>query len=268
MNIPSAELQAAGVDLGAVVAEEFLNQFSAAHFRHVPDIYSGKQRFTNFGNDIEIAYSFKKPITFGLTQIPLKRFRPLWHSHLVRKGASSLRLEQILDTPSNLSLEASDVDFTITCYDGHTNNVVLVIDFTWQIDARCAVTLNSNVLTLEPIKIQFSPGALQLLAVIRKKLGGSASKNALSSCGKIGQPQDPAWCAKAEEFILFLLNTVLATQMTNFVRSWTLPNAIQLFDGINLSPNYLAIHDGLLILGGKVTSAPVGISPFTIRLNL
>jgi hypothetical protein len=269
VNIPFAELQAAGVDLGAIVTKDFLNDFSAAHFKHVPAIYTGKQRFTDFGNDIEIAYTFEAPITFDLArQISPERFKGLWHSHLLHKGADkSLRLDQIVSTPANLSLEAPSVDFTITCYQGHTSTVVLVIDFNWKIDATCAVSLTNGLLTLEPLKVEFAPSGTKLLDLIRKKLEENTDRRENANCGMVGSPQDPKWCAEAEQFILFLLNSVLSTQMTNFVRSWTLPNAIQLFDGVTLAPNYLAIHDEMIILGGTVSSAPIGLSPIHTQVE-
>jgi hypothetical protein len=267
MNIPYQELQKAGVDIAGIVTEDFLNKFSDAHFRHVPDIYTGSQRFTNFDNDIEIAYNFTHAVVFDLDPISATRFKRIWCSHLQTKGASSLKIDQIFAVPANLALEADKIKFTITGYDGHTNNVILKIDFTWKLEARCAVSFRSGLLTLEPIKIEFSPASIHLVQVIRKKLARLSRKRELSICGVIGSPNDPVWCAKAEQFILFLLNSVLSTQMTNFVRAWRLPISINLFDGIAFSPNYLSIHDDMLVLGGQVTSAPVGVSPIQHQID-
>src|SRR5579883_301689 len=230
MNIPYQELQAAGMDLAAVVTEAFLNNFSAAHFRNVPAIYTGSKRFTNFDNDIEIAYQFNSPIQFTLTQIAPGKFKKVWLAHLKARGAASLSLKDILDTPANLTITAANVQFTVVGYQGHTNVVVLTIPFTWNLTARCAVSVTSGDLTLQPVKIELSPGAQQLQVLLRKKLRKLAPPNKPEReclCGKIGNPPDPEWCAKAEQFILFMLNTLLATEMTNFVLSWKLPNAIQ-----------------------------------------
>jgi hypothetical protein len=261
MNIPYQDMQNGAVDLGAVVTEQFLNDFSAGHFKDVPDIYSGHQRFTNFGNDIDIAYQFKKPILFHLTPIPIQHFKRIWHSYLKKKGAASLTAEQVVLVPPNLGLEADDVTFTITCYDGHSSTVVLTITFDWKITGLCSISLSSGTLTLVPIKLEFSDANSLLLEVLRRELDAVIrERNGGGPCGQAGST-DPVWCAKAEEFILFLLNSVLSVQMSNFVTTWKLPNAIQLFDGVNLSPNFLLIQNGMLVVGGQITTQPLGISP-------
>ena len=175
MIIPYQEMQNGAVDLGAVITEQFLNDFSAGHFKDVPAIYSGHQRFTNFGNDIDIAYQFKKPIIFDLASMPAHHFKRIWHSYLKKKGASSLAAERIVVVPPNLGLEADDVTFTITCYEGHTSTVVLTIVFDWKITALCSLSLSAGTLTLAPIQIDFSDASL-LLETLQKKLDGKMRK--------------------------------------------------------------------------------------------
>jgi hypothetical protein len=41
MPIEPTKLKAAGCNIGANLSQELLNRFSAAHFQHVPSIYSG-----------------------------------------------------------------------------------------------------------------------------------------------------------------------------------------------------------------------------------
>src|SRR6185437_4814392 len=141
------------------------------------------------------------------------------------------------------------------------------IDFNLKIEALRAVTLNCGDLTLEPIKIAFSPAPNVLLRTLRRELTEATGNTQRHVCAMVGDPDDPVWCADAEKFVLFLLNTVLSGPITNFVRSWHLPNAVQLFDGVSLNPTYLAVQNGLLIVGGTVTSNAAGVSPIQAQID-
>ena len=53
---------------------------------------------------------------------------------------------------------------------------------------------------------------------------------------------------------------MIAVQLSNFIRSWELPKAIELVDGVDFKPSYLDVKADYLALGGHVTMSPVAIS--------
>lgn len=273
MTIDVDELVRNGVDIAAAINEAFLNKFSASHHKKLPNLYQGKQRFSNFNNDIEIRYNVRNPIKFNLSlSVPPARFKRLWLSHLKVKGAPpSLSLQDIITTPPNARLKSDAVLFQVVVYDGHSNNEILSVDFSWDLEVLAAIVMTGNVLTLDPLRVTFSAGSSVILEEISKKIAAEAASQNLpmkpSHDITLGDPSDPVWCAKVEQLILLVINQVLAAQISNFVRSWELPRAIQIVDGIAISPTYLAIRGGDLIVGAQITTHPIGISPLQARLD-
>ncbi|MGF6790176.1 hypothetical protein [Paraburkholderia sp. 35.1] len=271
MSIPVDDLKAAGADVGAGVNEIFLNRFSAAHFKAVPSLYSGKQRFDNFDQPVEVAFAVTTPIVFDLAPLLPARFEKLWLAHLRAKGSPVPLSGTVPTTPPNLVVTTSDMKFVVTVLkkDGSTD---FSVDFDWDMTARCGVLLvdladNRRAIRLDPLKVEFSTPQLTIQKdirdAIRAKLKIKEEKEA--------DPQlkhDTKWCIDLEKLFLFIINQVLAIQLANFLKTWELPRAIQLIDGVDVSPSFLAIRDHALIAAGHVLTARAGISSeLSERLN-
>jgi hypothetical protein len=273
MAIDHEELVKNGVDIAGAINEVALNKFSAAHHRAVPDVYRGVQRFGHLDNDIEIRFAVRNPIEFDFSsQIAPSRFKRLWFSHLKAKGApESLTLRRLITTPPNLRLSCSDLYFEIVVFEGHSSTVLFSVDFSWDLEALAAVHLKGSALTLDPLRVSFSAGSTFIASEVAAKVaalaapGGGERKEPHPAT--VGDPADPVWCAKLEQLILLMVNQVLATQISNFIRAWELPRAIEVTDGIALSPTYLAIHGDDLVVGAQVVTPPVGPSILQSQLD-
>lgn len=60
---------------------------------------------------------------------------------------------------------------------------------------------------------------------------------------------------------------MLATQFANFIQQWELPRAIDILQGVQISPFYLDISDHTLIVGGHVIYAPSARSVLEERVS-
>ncbi|ABV95607.1 hypothetical protein Dshi_3879 (plasmid) [Dinoroseobacter shibae DFL 12 = DSM 16493] len=238
MSIDYNDLQSKGVDIAAAINETFLNKFATSHHTANPSLYSGKQRFTQFDNDIEIAFKANTPLTFDFSrQVSRARFKRLWLQHLKIKGVpESTKLDEVLTTPPNVSLGCESVIFEVKIFDGKSNDVLLTVDFDWSLLTLAAISLDDGKLSMEPVRIGFS----QRMAIIEEAIAARVSSK-LSTLGvqqkperpaTFGDPSDPVWCAKLEKMIILLLNQVLAVQIANFIAEFELPRAIEVADGI------------------------------------
>ncbi|HDY91835.1 MAG TPA: hypothetical protein ENH67_09200 [Pseudoalteromonas sp.] len=262
-SIPADELKKYGVDIAGVVNEEFLNGFSESHHKANSGIYTGVQFVTEFDDKISLEYKIQNPIKFDLSPIPKSKFKKIWTHHLNVKGNSSLNETDVIEVPPNLILKTSKINFTVTVFDGNTDNEKLKVSFEWDLEARAAVRQYGDIIKLESIKVEFSVGENVVKNDIKKKL----DLNDRPSNVKFGDPSDPVWCAKVEQLILLLLNKILATQISNFINSWELPNSIELVDGVEVSPVYLAIYNHSLITGAQITSSVKGASPLQSEIE-
>jgi len=257
MGIPYQELEQAGVDIAGAVKEDFLNKFSEGHHRHNSSIYTGKTSIDNFGDRVEVVYKLANPITFDFSPIPSNRFRPVWTSHLLTKGMSANQKENVLSVPPNLGVDGKNVEFEILVYEGTTDTEKLRVPFKWDLTARCAVILNEEngvyTINLEPIKVEFSKGSAFVQKAIHEALVDKSGKSNVSAYSA----GDETWCVKIEELILLLLNNVISSQISNFIRSFELPKAIDLADGISFFPNYLDVTNDYLIVGGQVDESAI-----------
>lgn len=271
MAVDYDELVKNGVDIAGAINEVFLNKFSASHHKTVPDVYEGRQRFSQFDNDVEIQFKVSTPITFDFSPIRDTKFRKLWVSHLIAKGASPVLAGRYSDTPPNLKLYCDEVLFKVIIYDGHSNTVVLSVDFEWGLEAIAAVILTGSVLQLQPMRVSFSTGSTIVASEISARVREITTSRKLPSKPlhpvTFGDPTDPVWCAKLEQMILLLLNQVLATQISNFIKSWELPRAIEVADGIGIAPTYVAIHGDDLVVGAQVVTMPIGPSVLQVQLD-
>ena len=147
MAIDYNELVTKWGDLLSVVNEVFLNKFSASHHKTAPHLYVGKQRFSNFDNDVELRYQVRTPIQFDLSPvIRTARFKRLWITHLKAKGAKPdlVLTHEVLTTPPNLRLYSDDVLFDVVVYEGHSNTEKMRVDFDWAMEALAAISLVEN----------------------------------------------------------------------------------------------------------------------------
>ena len=271
--IDPAPLISNGVDVAGALTEDFLNTFSEAHFKHGSDIYKGSVTITEFDSNLKISYEFMNRIKFELNPIRASLFEALWLSHLRAKGAPGLTAVNIV--PPNLVIRSEKIKFVFTVYKGRTATEDFSVTFEWDIEARCAVHLvdaggNAKAVRLEPLKIVFSKPATTIaseIAAAVKRVGQDRHVSPTKSVGKFGNPRDPEWCTKVEKLILFLVNQVLATSMSNFVREWNLPRAIELIKGVSITPTYLDIVAKALIVGGQVQYALPRVSVHSERIT-
>jgi len=278
MAFPYQKLEANGVDVAGAATEELLNDFSEKHFKHGADIYQGTYRFDDFDSRIEVSYQVQNPIVFDLAPIEPVRFKRLWISHLQTKGAPNL--QNVPVTPPNLRITSKKIKFVITVFKGHTSDVDFSVDFQWDVEARCAVLLidaggDKKAVRLEPIKVTFSVSAstiLKEIAFALRRIGRAktAELQVRETRGHIvafGNPNDPVWCTNVEKLLLFLVNQVLAQNMTNFIKDWDLPRAIEIANGVSISPHYLEVSDKMLIVGGIVNYPTKALSHMDSRVE-
>jgi hypothetical protein len=238
------------VDFGAMISEEFLNRFAVAHHKLNNSIYHITQHISNFGLNLDIKLDVNNPIAFNLSPIDENRFVKIWKSHLMIKGAKK-DVEPPF-TPPNLKISVSNVCFTFIVHK-EDGTIDFETEFNWDIVGTCAVVLdfieNENILRLEPIKLEFSKHETELLAIVQKKFATlKDSKKAAFS----NQLREKMAVNDPEKLVLYLLNQVLATQITNFVQQFKLPKAFELMDGITIEPGFLSIEDRALSVGCKV----------------
>lgn len=259
MTYPYQELEAAGVDIASLVNEKFLNNFSASHHKVNPDLYLGSDYTDELGDRVEIAYKVANPLEFDMNPISESRFRAIYESHLIAKGMNPANKSKLFSVPANLRLTSKKVVFEIAVIDRASGNDVVRVPFHWDMEARCAVTLQEENGTysvrLDPLKVEFSVGEPSVLLEMRQALAGDKSISSLAD-PKQYKAKDPEWCLKIERLILLLVNKVIAVQISNFIRSWELPKAIELVDGVDFKPSYLDVKSDYLALGGHVTMSP------------
>jgi hypothetical protein len=271
--VDPALLVANGVDVAGVITDTFLNNFSDAHFKKGNEIYKGSYEISDFESKLRIFYEFAAAIKFDLSPIPPNRFQSIWISHLKTKGSPNLA--EVPMVPPNLMLSGERVKFRFTVYKGQTNDEDFSVDFEWSLEARCAVLLvevagGERELRLEPIKVKFTKSPEQLSREIAERVALIAQTRGPSrglQNGRFGNPADPEWCIKLEKLFLFLVNQVLAISMTNFIKTWRLPRAIDLIKGVAVSPSYLEIANKMMIVGGQVLYAPSRVSPIAERVT-
>jgi hypothetical protein len=271
MSIPYQQLADAGVDVAGIVTEDFLNKFSIAHHRSLPNLYKGKIVRNDFGPILEISYNVTDPIAFDLNPIDSKSFKPIWRKHLEIKGAALPDIFDQVAAPENVKLTSKKVNFGLAVLDPDNGNVMIKVDFLWDLEARCAISLNSTgsgaVLRLEPIKVEFTKSKNLLLKEIKEKLLQHGGKD-VESKARAFSLLDDEWCLKVEQLLLFLFNGILSAQMSNFIRAWQLPNAIEITDGFQLSPNFLLIAANQMIVGGQVEGHRTGVAELQRTLDV
>ncbi|HVT12454.1 MAG TPA: hypothetical protein VHE55_09315 [Fimbriimonadaceae bacterium] len=261
MPIDVSDLTAHGVDVAGAVKSAFLNKFSAAHHAKYPELYKHSMTFPQFENKLRLDYKVGNPLVFQLSPLSKSRFRSLYLSHA--KARNLAGYAEYVDTPPNVRLTSKGVDFDFIVFkpDGTPDYDV---PFKWDLEALCAVELvqdtpSTRQIRLEPISVEFSKPKGEIVKEIidglRKAAAKSGSKPNPNHSGGFGNPADSDWCTKVENLILFIVNEVLALSIGGFVREFELPRAIELYDSVSLSPNYLSIHDDSLVVGAKVLYA-------------
>lgn len=275
MTLDPKPLMDNAVDVAATVTEEFLNRFSTAHHKAGNDIYHGTYPIPEFSPRLDVKYDVEQPLLFDISPIPMERFAPLWLAHLRAKGAS--KLVSVLETPPNIKLSCGGFRFTFIVYKKDSPEVDFQVDFVWSFEARCAVQLEESTgggkaIRLEPIKVTFSKPMAEIGEEVRTRFQGIlAERKTDSSCAGtmslgISAADEPVWCMELERLILFIVNQVLALQASNFIRSWELPRAFELVEGIGLAPTYLALDANSIVVGGKVAPTTSGVSPVAYEI--
>lgn len=260
MSYPYSELEAAGVDIASLVNEVFLNNFSTSHHKTNFNIYQGVDHTDQLGDRVEIKYTVSNPLKFDLNPISKSRFRSLYEAHLVAKGMDLSKKAMLHTIPANLKITSKGILFEIAVIDANTGTDIVRVPFNWDMEARCAVCLketNGNYsVSLDPLKIEFSAGETAILQEIRKALIEKKKSEPLETPESY-KSKDPDWCIKIERLILLLVNKVISVQLSNFIRSWELPKAIELVDGVDFRPSYLDVKNDYLAIGGHVTMSPI-----------
>ncbi len=245
------------VDFGGIITEEFLNRFSQSHFKYNNQIYHGKQHITNFGLNMDIKYDLSNAIVFDLSPIADDKFMLVWKKHLAVKGANERTLSNLATTPPNLKISVLGVTFTFIVYK-EDGSVDFTADFNWDISGTCAVLLDNiegeYILRLEPIKLEFKMHEKELLGELTKSFTRELPTRKDPKIVSIKDYLAAKFNSDPEKLVLYLLNQILATQMTNFVQQWKLPKAFEIIDGVEIQPGYLSIQDKAIAVGCKVGS--------------
>lgn len=270
MTYPYQELEAAGVDIAALVNENFLNKFSASHHKVNPHLYEGSDHTDELGDRVEIKFKVANPLQFDLNPISESRFSGLYESHLIKKGMDPSRKTKIFSVPANLKLNSKKVSFEIAIINSQNGSDIIRVPFAWDLEARCAVMLvetnGTYSVRLDPLKVEFSIGEPAALLELRQSLLGNNGFTGIEAPNTYNAP-DPEWCIKIERLILLLVNKVIAVQLSNFIRSWELPKAIELVEGVEFKPSYLDVKADYMALGGHVTMAPIAISTLQAKAS-
>lgn len=270
MSYPYQDLEAAGVDIAGLVNEEFLNKFSASHHRVNPNLYQGIDHTDELGDRVEIKFKVANPLTFDLTPISGSRFRSLYEAHLIRKGMNPSQISRLFSVPVNIKLNSNKVSFEIAVINLQDGTDIVRVPFAWDMEARCSVILvESNgtyAIRLDPLKVEFSAGEKAALNEVQQALIGNSLESGSDEPHHYRSP-NPEWCLKIERLILLLVNKVIAVQLSNFIRSWELPKAIELVDGVDFKPSYLDVKANYLALGGHVTMSPVSVSALQAKAS-
>lgn len=270
MAYPYQELESAGVDIAALVNENFLNKFSASHHKVNGSLYEGKTYTDEIGDRVEISYKVVNPLAFDLNPIAENRFRGLYETHLVTKGMEPSQKSKMFTVPANLKLNSKDISFEIAVINTQDGSDIIRVPFAWDMEARCAVLLIENngaySVRLDPLKVEFSSGEPAVLLELRQAISGNKELTNLDSPPKYSAT-DPEWCIKVERLILLLVNQVIAVQLSNFIRSWELPKAIELVEGVEFKPSYLDVKADYMALGGQVTMAPIAVSTLQAKAS-
>lgn len=252
MNFNPEIFEKNGIDFGAMISEDFLNHFATAHHELDNSIYHVVQHISNFGLKLDIKLDVNNPIKFDLSPISDQKFLPIWKSHLIVKGAKKDVNTPII--PPNLKISANNVKFTFIVYK-EDGSIDFPIEFFWDISGTCAIVLDSiedeRILRLEPIKIQFQKHDAELLKEINLRLqklipDKDNKKTGIKATFGLMNSNDP------EKLVLYLLNQILATQVSNFIKEFTLPKAFELMKGVEIEPGYLSIDNKALSVGCKV----------------
>lgn len=271
MTYPYQDLEAAGVDIAGLINENFLNKFSVSHHKINPHLYEGADHTDELGDKVEVKFKVTNPLKFDLNPIPESRFRGLYESHLIRKGMAPDKKNNIFPVPANLKLSTEKVSFEIAVIDSQSGSDIIRVPFAWNMEARCAVTLveknGAYSVHLDPLKVEFSISEPAALTELRRCLLGKKASKDIGLPSKYTSP-DPEWCIKIERLILLLVNKVIAVQLSNFIRAWELPKAIELVDGVEFKPNYLDIKANYLALGGHVTMTPTAASTLQSKASV
>lgn len=271
MTYPYQELEAAGVDIAALVNENFLNKFSTSHHKTNPHLYEGADHTDELGDRVEVKFKVANPLKFDLNPISESRFRGLYESHLITKGMNPSQKTNIFSVPANLKLSSEKVSFEIAVIDSQSGSDIIRVPFAWNMEARCAVMLietnGTYSVRLDPLKVEFSIGESAALLELRQSLLGKKALPGAEKSSKYNSP-DPEWCIKIERLILLLVNKVIAVQLSNFIRSWELPKAIELVKGVDFKPSYLDVKANYLALGGHVTMAPIAMSTLQAKASV
>jgi hypothetical protein len=250
MNFDPAFFESKGIDFGAMISEDFLNRFAIAHHRLDNSIYHVKQHISNFGLNIDIQLDVNSPIVFDLSPIADSKFHSIWKSHLIVKGANAN--VDPPTTPPNLGIFVKEASFTFIVYK-EDGTLDFQTNFLWDVSGTCAVVLDNvegtNVLRLEPIKIQFKSHEKELIKEIDLQLKKHIPDVKTRTTQKLSWLMDNS---NPEKLVLYLLNQMLATQMTNFIQQFTLPKSFELMNDVRIEPGLLSIKDKVLSVGCKV----------------
>lgn len=253
LDIPTDDLTAAGIDVAAIFTEEFLNNFASTHHSENEAVYRGSSQITELDDLVEIRFEFSNPITFDLFPISKRRFLPIWHNHLLARGADPTQISDYVSAPENLVLSSQSVQFKVIVFNGQdTSSIKLEVDFLWNLMARVMIRIEEGALKLEPLKVTFAPSADMQLVEIRERVAIAAGRALTDGGSNYFNTMDDEWCLKVEQLIILLLNQILNTQISNFIRTWELPRGIELIDDIELQADYLQIANDLLIVGAQI----------------
>ena len=269
MTIPFQNFVKAGVDIGAGITEAFLNRFAVAHFKDATSAYSGTVEITEFDQKLTVDYAAKNPLVFDLAPISKKRFAKIWLAHLEAINRNTVNINESAVVPPNVQVTTDKLEFVFTVFkkDGSAD---FKVPFKWDLKATCAVVLDdgpgdTKAIHLDPIKVTFSQPASFIAQQIREEL--LRVRKIRNPQPQPEGPSDVNWCIKLEKLFIFVLNQILSRQLASFIGGIELPRAIELVDGMRISPFMLEVVADSLLVGARVLPARGLNSDLTTKLN-
>lgn len=252
-------LNASDFDVAGGLREDEINNFLNAHYNQqspggVPGgIYSGAGKLDELG--LKYEYTVDASIVATIAPFTSRRFATLMCQWLgtvpefsafgqppavLQKGARGT----IYDTPPpNIQLKAPKMTLKVEATDGSINPPA-ILSFSMTATGYVAASTAAGVATVKvvPIAVRLdNPGTFQKdLVIMMKKLGFG------------DQPGKDRNCISLQKLILHIVNAVIAPKLSSFVKEFSFPVPIQLFNNVELLSVALEVVDKLVVVLGKI----------------
>jgi hypothetical protein len=260
-------LDASDFDLAGGLREDEINNFLTAHYNQQSPggnpggVYSGGGNLDDIGLNYTYAIDaaivatvaplsdakFKSLMNGWVSTVPeLAKFGPI-PAHLPAEASGA-----ITDPPPpNIQLNAPQMTLTITASDGSIDPPA-VLKFSMTATGYVAATTSGGVVTVTvvPIAVRLdNPGRFQREVVAAMKQLGFRDK----------AKADPD-CIPLQKLILHIVNAVIAPRLSGFVKEFTFPVPIRLFNNVVILGVALDVEDKLVVVlatvGFSTAAAP------------